>query len=206
MTKPPPNINLYCDVMEEIKRRTAVVWSFLNCKSSTIYKATTIESACLQVRKILELIALASLVANKTEFAAQNEKFAKVWNARLILNDLERLNPHFYPKPIREVPVAKPGITNDLQEITDGFLTKDDFLKVYEKCGRMMHSDNPYGGKTDYRYYDKSIPKWMEKIRVLLNSHTIRLINDENMYLIHMKEDRDDKVHGYTFQPVKQLA
>ena len=203
MTKQAPNINLYCDVMEEIKRRTSVVWSFLNGKSSTIYKATTIESACLQVRKILELIALASLVANKTEFAAQNEKFAKVWNARLILNDIERLNSQFYPKPIREVPSAKPGILNDLQDITDGFLTKEDFLKVYEKCGAMMHSDNPYGGKTDYQYYDKSLPKWMEKIRVLLNSHIIRLINGENFYLIHMKEDRDDKVHGYTFGPVK---
>jgi len=203
MTKPTPNINLYCDVMEEIKRRTAVVWSFLNGKSSTIYKATTIESACLQVRKILELIALASLVANKTEFAAQNEKFAKVWNARLILNDLERLNPDFYPKPFREVRSAEVGVINDLQDITDGFLTKEEFLKVYEKCGGMMHSDNPYGGKTDCGYYDKSIPKWMEKIRVLLNSHTIRLLNDENMYVIHMKEDRDDKVHGYTFAPVK---
>lgn len=203
MTKPPPNINLYCDVMEEIKRRMTVVWSFLDGKSSTIYKATTIESACLQVRKILELIALASLVVNKTEFAAQNEKFAKVWNARLILNDLERLNSQFYPEPIREVPGAKIGMTNH-QQIKDGFLTKDEFLKVYEKCGSMMHSDNPYGGKTDYRYYEKSIPKWMEKIRALFNAYTIRLINDKNMYVIHMEESRDDKVHGYTFKPIKE--
>ena len=203
MTKQVPNINLYCAVMEDIKRRTSVVWSFLNGKSFTIYKATTVESVCLQVRKILELISLSSLVANKTEFAAQNEKFAKVWNARLILKDLERLNPHFYPKPILEVPSTQPGIINNLQDLTEGFLTKDDFLNVYEKCGAIMHSDNPYGGKTDYRYYDTSIPKWMEKIRVLLNCHTIRLMNDENFYLIHMKEDRDDKVHGYTFGPVK---
>lgn len=204
MTKPVPNINLYCAVMEDIKRRTAVVWSFLNGKSLTIYKATTIESACLQIRKILELIALSSLVANNAEFAAQNEKFAKVWNARLILNDLERLNPQFYPKPIREVPGTTPGVKNNLQDITDGFLTKDEFLKIYEKCGGIMHSDNPYGGKTDYHYYDESIPKWMEKIRILLNTHTIHLINDDNMYLIHMKEDQDDKVHGYTFKLVKK--
>lgn len=203
MTRQPPNINLYCDVMEEIKRRTAVVWSFLNGKSSTRYKCTTIESTCLQVRKVLELIALASLVANKTEFAAQNEKFTKVWNARLILNDLEKLNPYFYPKPIRELPRAKPEVTSDLQDITDGFLTKDEFLNVYEKCGKMMHADNPYGGKTDYLYYDKSIPKWIDEIKVLLSVHTIRLINDENIYLIHMKENRDDNVHGYTFKPVK---
>jgi len=190
MTRKPPDIDLYCGVMEEIKRRSAVVGSFLNGKSSTIYKATSIESACLQVRKILELIALASLVANKTEFASQNDKFAKVWNARLILNDLERLNPHFYPKPVRELPGAKPGVTSDLQDITNGFLTKDKFLKVYERCGGIMHSDNPYGRKTDYQYYDKSIPRWMEETRILLNSHTIHLLNDDNLYLIHMKEER----------------
>jgi len=203
MTREPPNVDLYCNVMEDIKRRTAVVWSFLNGKSSTIYKATTIESVCLQVRKILELIALGSLVANKSEFAEQNENFGGLWNARLILKDLGRLNPYFYPKPIREVPGARPGVKSDLQDIKEGFLTKDEFIKVYEKCGRMMHSDNPYGGKADYRYYDKSIPKWMEEIRVLLNSHTIRLMNDDNMYLIHMKEERDDRVHGYTFAPAK---
>jgi hypothetical protein len=202
--KEAPNINLYCDVMEEIKRRMAVIGSFLKEESKTIYKATTIESMCLQVRKVLELIALGSLVANKDEFAKQNEKFEKMWNARLILSDIERLNPYFYPKPIHEDPGSKPGITSDLKDIKEGFLTKDNLLKSYEKCGKIMHADNPYGTKTDYSYYEKSIPTWMEKIRVLLNSHTIRLINDENMYLIHMKEDQDDKVHGYTFAPTKR--
>jgi hypothetical protein len=77
-----PNINLYCDVMQEIKRRTHVVWSFLKGQSTTSFKATTIESSCLQVRKILELIALGSIVANKKEYAKQNDKFEKHWNAR----------------------------------------------------------------------------------------------------------------------------
>jgi len=34
----------------------------------------------------------------------------------------------------------------------EGFLTKDDFLKVYEKCGRIMHNDNPFASKVDYEY------------------------------------------------------
>jgi len=203
MTKQGPNINLYCNVMEEIKRRISVVWSFLDGKSSTTYKATTVESTCLQVRKILELIALASVVANKAEFAAQNEKFAKLWNAKMILNDLERLNPQFYPRPIKEVPSVRPGVKNDIQDLTEGFLTKDDFLKVYEKCGAIMHSDNPYGRKTDYWYYDTSIPEWVEKIRVLLNAHAIHLMNDEKLYLVHMQEAKDNKVRAYTFEPVK---
>jgi hypothetical protein len=94
-------------------------------------------------------------------------------------------------------------VINNLQNITDGFLTKDKFVNVYEKCGRMMHAENPFGGKIDYQFYEKSIPVWMEEVRILLNSHKIQLINDKNMYIIHMKEDNDDKVHGYTFAPVE---
>ena len=45
-----------------------------------------------------------------------------------------------------------------------------------------------------------------KKIMNLLNNHKIRLANDEIMYLIHMKEERDGKVHGYTFVPSEAPA
>jgi hypothetical protein len=198
-----PNIDLYCNVMEEIKRRVAVVHSFTIGESKTIYRATTIESLCLQIRKILELIALGSLVANKFMFVEQNEKFEHLWNARLILKDIERINPKFYPKPIKEAPSKDPSIVNELIDLTTGYLTQEKFIKVYEKCGKILHADNPFGSKTVFDYYDKQIPIWLNEIMSLLNNHKITLLNDENMYVIHMKEDRDDRVHGYTFAPVK---
>ena len=54
--------------------------------------------------------------------------------------------------------------------------------------------------KIDYESLKLKAPIWAMKIRNLLNSHTIRLVNDENLYLVHMKEERDNKVHTYTFQ------
>ena len=83
------------------------------------------------------------------------------------------------------------------------FLTKKEFIKLYKKCGAIMHAGNPYGPQTNYGYYEKNIPGWRTRILNLLNTHTIRLLDDENIYLIHMKEDRDNKVHHYTFAPVK---
>jgi hypothetical protein len=204
MSKPSPNIDLYCSVMEDIRRRINVLRSFLDGGSKTIYKATTVESACLQVRKVLELIALGSLVANKGEFASQNNKFETMYNARLILQDIERVNPGFYPEPFREVPSVRDGIPDELVRLEDGFLTKNRFIKIYEKCGRIMHADNPYGGTIDYHYYEVQVPVWLQEITTLLDSHIIRLINDSNMYVIHMKE-ADDKVHGYTFAPTSTL-
>ena len=125
--------------------------------TAVLYKATTIESAYLQFRKILELIALGSLVANKDEFSKVYNDFAKYWNARHLLKDLERLNPNFYPRPVVEVPSKRAGTKMDLQDKKDGFLTKDEFLKLYEKCGAIMHAGNPYGSQIDYGYYERNI-------------------------------------------------
>src|SRR5579862_5091556 len=93
----------YCNVMEEIKHRTAVINAFGSGGAVALYPATTIESVYLQFRKILELVALGSLVANKTEFSKVYAGFAKYWNAQYLVKDIERINPDFYPRPIVEV-------------------------------------------------------------------------------------------------------
>jgi hypothetical protein len=191
----------YCNLMEEIKRRTAVITAFGAGEAAAMYKATTVESVYLQFRKILELVALGSLVANKNEFSKAYGDFCKCWNAHYLLRDMARVNPDFYPRPIVEVPSTRQGAKMDWQDKKDGFLTKDEFLKLYEKCGAIMHAGNPYGSQVDYGYYERSIQGWLDKIIGLLNSHTIRLVNDPNIYLLHMKEDRDDKVHHYVFAP-----
>ncbi|WP_027088944.1 hypothetical protein [Thomasclavelia saccharogumia] len=62
-----------------------------------------IETVCLQFRKIFEKIALMLLVANKESYAEQNDKFVKHYHTKRILNDLERINPDFYPVPTKRV-------------------------------------------------------------------------------------------------------
>lgn len=197
------NVDLYCNLMEEVKFRTTAISEIRKKTKTTSFQATNIEFCCLQIRKILELIALGSLIANNNHFKEQKIKFETFWNARLILQDIERLNPNFYPSPIKETPHSDPTIKMDLQNLNEGYLTKNDFIKVYEKCGKIMHADNPFGSKTDLDYYEKQIDIWLEQIMTLLNSHLIKLVDDTNLYLIHMREDRDDKVHGYTFGLVK---
>ena len=197
------DITLYCDLMEEIKRRISVIQSFSSGKSVTPYKAITIETMCLQVRKVLELIALGSLVANKKEFSKFYDEFGKIWNAKFILRDIEKVNPSFYPRPVIEKNSEDPAVKNHLDDLKSGYLTKKRFVKVYEKCGAILHADNPFGSKIDYSYYEKNIPIWVSEIMALLNNHYIKLIKSENMYLVHMKEERDNKVHTYTFAPVK---
>ena len=73
---------------------------------------TTTETIGLQFRKIFELIAFASLSANKKLYAAAYANFAKHWEASKLIANLHRINPDFYPVPIVITPAAEPKITS----------------------------------------------------------------------------------------------
>lgn len=182
----------YRDNLVEIKRRTAVISDHLNGISSTKYLITEVEYLCLQFRKILELIALSSLVANKQEYSQQHEKFARHYNAKLIIQDLERINPDFYPRPTKQVIKEVDGKrVFDLKPIETGFLTKGEFLEVYEKCGGMMHAENPYGQKKDVKKIRTLFPIWLSKIIVLLSHHNITLVDGKTMIIGLMQGEKD---------------
>jgi hypothetical protein len=197
-----PDIDAYISIMEEIKRRTSVVHALLGEKVRVIYLATQIETMALQIRMILELIALASLSANKSIFEENAKKFNKHWHPGEILKDIENINPGFFPQPIKEVPSKTPGIVNDLIDLKEGCMTREELIEVHGRCGNILHAQNPYGKGIDYHEFRKSIENWIAKIICLLNCHKIHFIDQPNFYLIHMKEDRDDRVHYYTFGPV----
>jgi len=189
--------------MEEIKRRITVIQLFLTKKCTTSYAETNFETMCLQIRKILELIALGSLVANKNEFTKFNDKFEKLWNAREILRDIKKVNPDFYPKPVNETKSEDPQIGFHLDKVISGYLTEKKFLKIYEKCGGIMHAANPFKNKFDYNYYKINIPFWVTEITTLLNIHLITLVNSREIYIVKMNVKTDGKVHAYTASPVQ---
>lgn len=193
---------LYCTLMNEVKNRTFAVTQVLNGLTTTSFKATNIEFMCLQLRKILELISMGSLVMNKDLFEEIGQKYSQYWNAKYILSDIERLNPDFYPIPIIEMPSDKKNVVNDLQNKTSRFLTREDFVKVYDKCGMMMHASNPFGSKYDYDFYNKQINEWLNLIIELLQSHLIHIKGIEGFYLIHMQEEGKEGVHGYYFEKI----
>ena len=163
-----------------------------------LYNPTTTESICLQIRKIVELIAFSSLIANKEAYASVHQDFAKHWNAKRLLADLERVNPDFFPTPVIE---TRQDERTHCTPVSDGFLTKSDFVHVYEKCGGMLHARNPYDSRNGYHYADKSITGWMEKIVNLLKVHTIKILGQEGFWLIHMHEKANDKVYVYQLEP-----
>ena len=197
-----PDTKAYIAVMEEIKHRTEVVSALGDERINVMYKATHVESMVLQVRMITELVALASLAANKSMFARNRRKFEQHWHPKEILQDVEQTNPNFYPQPIVEIPLKDSQIERKLENMKNGFMTRDELIRIHGKCGNLLHAQNPYGKGVDYDIYRRMVPRWLNPITKLLNCHKIKLLNDNRFYLVHMKEPGDNRVHMYEFVQV----
>ena len=190
----------YADCMEEIKKRTEVVHGFLRRELHAKYLQTTVESICLQIRKILELIALASLVANKAEYEKQRKNFHRDWNAKRILETLDKANPQFYPYPSEQVISPETGKVVEAKRITSGYLSRTDYEALYDECSEILHASNPFSGEQQeiQAFLDKT-PEWMEKIQVLLNHHHVQLIDERVQLWVLMQAKSDGKVHVTEF-------
>ena len=180
-------LELYQDCLYEIKRRIDVIFNHLNKVTTETYLIIEVETVCLQFRKILEKIALMSLVANKRVYAEQNDKFAKHYHAERIIRDLERINPDFYPVPTKCI--KNKNQMNEWIEIESGYLTKEEFVKIYEKCGSMMHAQNPFASRKNLKEIQKCFPEWLTKICILLNHHHIRLVGGKLMIVALMERE-----------------
>jgi hypothetical protein len=191
---------MYCQLMTEVKGRMSVLESVINKKIDLTSDLARFEFSALLLRKSLEQIALASLISNRVEFCKAYTHFESAWNARLILQDIERVNPQFYPRPVEEVGTPEPGKPRHMRGVSEGFLTREEFVKVYDKCAALLHAPNPYGSAPDLAYFDTNIPLWRTRIFRLLDRHMFVLAGSNAVYLVQMHEE-DGRVHHYTLSP-----
>ena len=191
-------LELYQDCLYEIKRRIEVISNHLNNVTTETYLIVEVETVCLQFRKILEKIALMSLVANKKLYAKQNDKFAKHYHAERIMRDLERINPDFYPVPTKCIKNKEE--MNEWIEIKSGYLTKEEFVKIYEKCGSMMHAQNPFASRKNLKEIQTCFPEWLTKICILLNHHQIRLVGGKLMIVALMEREDNGLPQAVLFE------
>ena len=197
------SVRKYLAMMDEIKRRTAVIRALNEGKAHLLYDTTSIESMYLQLRKVLELIAFGSLAANKDLYSQVHAGFARDWNPKRLLERLEGINPHFFPEPIHQHSSDDPNIVRQWLNRTGDFLTKDDLITLYNRCGMILHAENPYGSRIDYKGCKAEVTGWCEQIYNLLNAHLIRLIGDPNLYLIQMGAEGSPPSYN-AFSPVSR--
>lgn len=195
----PQNTNLvtYCNCMEEVRHRVGVISAVQSGQVSTGYPAFDAETIFVQFRKTLELIAFASLTANKAEYSSQFEKFSTHWNAERMLRDLEKVNPEFYPVSL-QLPIQTPDGVKHLSLTADGFLTKDEFISLYDKCGKVLHARNPFSTEA-IPQSEYTVEKWVARVQTLLRFHLMRLVNGDK-WIVNIPNS--GKIEGDSASPV----
>ena len=177
---------LYLRNMQIIKWRLRSIRDIQSGKTKTTFKMTNIEFCVLQIRKILELIALSALISDHDVYEKNLKNICSMWNARLILSDVERIHPDFYPKPISINATDK----SKWDDITDEYLTKEKFIRIYERCGKFLHENSLKMTIADidneYSKVWREITEWSILIMNLLNTHIIRLYNQKDLFYIAM--------------------
>jgi hypothetical protein len=190
------SIELYCGLMEDVKARLELIRRFTTGEVRVGSNQFTYECVSVQLRKTLESIAFASLCANKVKYSEVHANFATHWRAKALLNDLERVHSNFYPVPMKR-PITKPDGAKHCDRIDAGFLTREDFVLLYDKCSEVIHTKNPFSDaepKIDFVY---SVDEWVSRIRTLLQLHLVQLADLEDVWLVSMHEPSDGKVHAY---------
>lgn len=195
------NLSKYLRQMELIKTRMQVIDNIVKKKTTTGFNYSDIEICILQIRKIIELIAMGSLVSNIEKYSQIHEKYSENWNARLIFRDIQQINAEFYPIPVR---VDHSKKFDEFMPIESGFMTIDEAIRVYEKCGRFMHEDNPFREPHDIAFYENHITVWKTNIIMLLNTHIIHLSEGEFYYIVMQNKDTGN-VAGNMFAKVCDL-
>lgn len=186
-------IQKYEQCLNEIKQRIEVIKTHLTGKNSTRYLITEVEFLAIQFRKVVELIAFSSIVVNKDDYAKLrttiNKDFKNDWNAKRIFETLQKINPHFYPEPSKQVvKFDKNGKQFvELQKVTTGYLTKDEAIEVYNECSEVLHAWNPYSSERDIKGLFEKYSDWASKLVILLSHHTIILTHRKTLVAAEMQ-------------------
>lgn len=186
----------YVALMEEIKYRANVIELFGNNPSFGVYRQTRIEFICLQLRLIIENVAMSCLVANGDDLDEVSKKITNEYRPEPILRCLDAINPLCYPKPVTliddgtNLPALPVGLAGDryVGEVKErsghDWLTRDQMKEVYGRLGQILHAANPMKQSNSLEYFEVESLKWYHQIVNLVTHHKVTVLNDRTMYIV----------------------
>lgn len=208
------SIRKYCILLEEIKLRINSVMEIiderknkeqnLNMEEMIQFHMKT-EFICLQIRKILEFIIFGTMVANQEVYKKTYSDFKNHWNVKKIMRKIEIINKNYYPIAMSfgDSKLNDDGInyTHELNVLNTEFLTKEEFIKLYDKCSEIIHSPNPFQNNHLINF-EKTLEDWMYKIVSLIYIHQIKLVNSKHTWLITLTYPPNGKINVQLLDPI----
>jgi hypothetical protein len=188
----PTDIQIYCNCMAEVRTRIGVVQGVLAGHITTGNDNCNAELIFLQLRKTLELVAFASLCANKDAYSAAHEKFASHWKAKAMLNALEEINPDFYPVPL-DHPQRTASGAKHFPRSADGFMRTEEFASLYDSCSDVLHTRNPFTPKDPTIQIGYTVQQWVARVQRLLGLHLVHLAGGDK-WIVNVPAEGDIQV------------
>ncbi len=189
----PSDEQIYCNCMERIRNRLNIVDDVLNGRIVAKHSDVVAEIIFVQFRKSLEELAFASLSANKDVYSAVHAKFAVHWRANEMLDELSKVNPGFYPIAAVAPIETSPGLKH-VGRLDDGFMTRDEFAKLYKSSSEVLHTRNPYKAGDPTINIGYTVQEWAARFRNLIRWHFVTLASG-NVLLSHVPDE--GLVHAY---------
>lgn len=187
---PQSDRSTYANCMDKVRQRIAAIkWLIATAKHFQSQHFILAEAIFVQFRKILELIAFASLTANKDAYAQANKNFQSHWKAKVMLDAVAAVNLKFYPEalesPIKTGPDSwhVPGYMSDA-------LTREEFEQLYDACAEILHMRNPFSTKDPTTNIGYSVDEWVARIERLITWHSVQLL-DGTRWTAHVPAEGD---------------
>jgi hypothetical protein len=168
----------YCVLMAEIEIRLEAIDALYKGKQPKGYGVINIESICLQMRKVLELIAFSSLITHKDAYENVRNDIRKDWHAERILKKVESINQYYYP-----VALTDPKYNNKPLK-RGGYLTRKQFSALYDQCGKILHARNPFNRYDKPLAFNSKIPENVKRIKELLSVHCITFMESNEVIFV----------------------
>ena len=180
-------IELYGDVLSEIKYRVGRAEAIL----IQVTEVVEWESAVLQLRKSIELVALGTLVVNR-QVAGQvsTTLHKKDWGEARKL--LRQINSNYWPTPFKD------GTGQDgrrtLRPYDEPFLSEAEAGSAWGFLSDLLHADNPFARSEITQQRVDRVREISVMLRGLLGLHTAELGNRDNVLLAQMDTPPDGHV------------
>jgi hypothetical protein len=167
---------VYCTCMEKVRERINVVQTIAARKITTTYDVLDIELCFVQFRKALELIAFASLAANREKYAEAHANFGVHCRAKDMLKVLDKINPDFYPVPLGEPRAEGSGLWH-FPPPQPGWLTRDQFAALYDLASDVLHMRNPFSPRDPGVNMIHPMHEWVRQVQRLISVHMLHLVD-----------------------------
>ena len=193
-TRLSPGQQIYADLMDEARIRIHAMRDAINARGSWAPRLLQ-EFLYLQLRTLCETIALGCLVAHGD---VKNRSTLKRWGIPAVMKEMEKLNPDFYPRPVRIRFLPEVVKLDDYSAPT---LSKAELVKLWERSGSFVHR----GSAKDLLAAQASelvvnldpVVEWGVKILNLLDQHVISSADKKShivAVLSHVESEGRSKV------------